>query len=563
VLVEGRHLSETLARLIDELRAAHAISDQALERARRAAEQSGSRLDQALNRLGLAPDDALVTAWSVVTGLSIVEAANFPSSNLVPDATPSSFLRHARCVPLSVQPDVLLLAVEDPLDDFTPAAVASRTGLKVELRLARSGDIDAWLKQLPDDDQPAEAQGLVDDALTLDVERLKDQASDAPVVRLVNAIIDRAIESKASDIHLTVARSGSRLRYRVDGILRDAEPPGQGLHASVISRIKIMAGLDIAERRLPQDGRIRATARGQEIDLRVSTMPHAHGEGVVLRVLDRSAVALRFEALGLSEGTVGALRRALSAPHGMILVTGPTGSGKTTTLYAALKEISGPDRNIVTVEDPIEHHLEGINQIQVARKVGLDFAGALRAVLRQDPDVVMVGEIRDRETAAVATQAALTGHLVLATVHTNNAAGALPRLVDMGVEPYLVASTVRGVLAQRLVRRLCPHCRETAPLDAAMVRAVGLSPEGRELGNVRRAAGCPACSGTGYDGRIAVSEFMTVTDRVRDQLLEAGDERSIARAADDDMVPLREDGFGKVLSGDTTLDEFVRVTGLA
>lgn len=282
--------------LIERLKQTGAASELAIERAARAAQQSGSRIDQALNRLGLVSDEALVNAWSAVTGLKITTASAFPKAGGTLASLPTEFLRHSRCIPLSMEGEVLILAIEDALDDFSPAAVASRTGLNVELRLARSGDIDAWLKQLPDDDRPAApAQGVVDDALTLDVERLKDRASDAPVVRLVNAIIDRAIESKASDIHLTAQRAGSRLRYRIDGILRDAEPPGQGLHASVISRIKIMAGLDIAERRLPQDGRIRATFRGQEIDLRVSTMPHAHGEGVVLRVLDRSAV-VRFVA---------------------------------------------------------------------------------------------------------------------------------------------------------------------------------------------------------------------------------------------------------------------------
>ncbi|PZQ11880.1 MAG: type II secretion system protein GspE [Ancylobacter novellus] len=537
------------------------LSELSLSRGRRAAAESGSRLDRALSRLGLVSDDALVSAWSAATGLASVPRSAFPAAPPFAELLPPAFLRHARCAPLCVEGDALLLAVEDPLDVFTPRAVAARTGLRIELRLARSGDLDAWLKDLPEEGRAAEAQGGADEALTLDVERLRDLASDAPVVRLVNAVIDRAIEAGASDVHLTASRGGSRLRYRIDGVLQDMEPPAAGLHASAISRIKIMAGLDIAERRLPQDGRIRVSSRGQEIDLRVATMPHAHGEGAVLRVLDRSAVALRFEALGLSEAVVADLRRALSAPHGLILVTGPTGSGKTTTLYAALKEISGPDRNVVTVEDPVEHHLDGVNQIQVARKVGFDFASALRAVLRQDPDVVMVGEIRDRETASVAVQAALTGHLVLATVHTNTAAGALPRLVDMGVEPYLVASTVRGALAQRLVRRLCA-CAEEAGPDEASARAIGFElPEGARL---KRAVGCPACNGTGYRGRLAISEFMTVTDRVRDRLLEAGDERALSEAArQDGMVELTRDGFSKVLGGDTTLDELVRVTGLA
>jgi general secretion pathway protein E len=552
-------------RVIGRLLTAGAVTEQILERGRRAAEQSGSRVDQAMNRLGLVSDDALVAAWSAETGLSAAFRSGFPATAPLSDVLLPAFLRHARCAPLSVSDDTLVLAVEDPIDAFTPASVASKTGLKVELRIARSGDLDAWLKNLPEEGRKAEDQTTVDEALSLDVERLRDRASDAPIVRLVNAVIDRAIEAKASDIHLTASRAGSRLRYRVDGILRDFEPPAAGLHASVISRIKIMAGLDIAERRLPQDGRIRISSRGQEIDLRVATMPHAHGEGVVLRILDRSAVVLEFEALGLSADIIAALRAALRAPHGLILVTGPTGSGKTTTLYAALKEITGAERNVVTVEDPIEYHLDGVNQIQVARKVGLDFAGALRAVLRQDPDVVMVGEIRDRETATIAIQAALTGHLVLATVHTNTAAGALPRLIDMGAEPYLVASTVQGVLAQRLLRRLCPHCRAEAPLDARMAGAAGLC-DIHNLSAYRRtfrAVGCAACGGSGYDGRIAIAEFMPMTERVHDRLLDAADERALARAAaEDGMVGLKQDGLTKVMAGLTTLDELMRVTGV-
>ena len=548
--------------VVERLLASGAISRQTLERAQRAAEESGSRVDQALNRLGLVSDDLIVQTWSSVTGIPSVAAVDLPTAPPCANSLLPAFLRHARCAPLRMAEGVLTLAVEDPLDSFTPAAVAARTGLAVELRLIRAGDLDAWLKGLPDDTLQAATPAASDEAVSLDVERLRDRASDAPVVRLVNALIDHAIETKASDIHLTATRVGSRLRYRIDGILRDAEPPPAGLHASVVSRIKIMAGLDIAERRLPQDGRIRVSARGQEIDLRVATMPHAHGEGAVLRVLDRSAVALEFEALGLSAPVVASLRRALAAPHGLILVTGPTGSGKTTTLYAALKELTGPSRNIVTVEDPIEHHLDGVNQIQVARKVGLDFAGALRAVLRQDPDVVMVGEIRDRETVAVAIQAALTGHLVLATVHTNTAVGALPRLVDMGAEPYLVASTVRGALAQRLVRRLCPDCAAPTPLDTALARAVGMPcPESVP---VRRPVGCVACGGTGFKGRVAISEFMTLSQPVRDRLLAGDDEYALSNvAAADGMIELRQDGFEKVLAGEISLDELVRVTGLA
>jgi general secretion pathway protein E len=555
-----------LERVLEALLAVGALTRQALERGRRAADLSGARVDRALNRLGLVSDNALVAAWQSVSGIALAQQSDFPAEALLTDVLAPSFLRHVRCVPLAVETDKIVLAIEDPLDAFTPAAVAAKSGLAVEARLARIGDIEAFLKRLEDTVPSNDAAGTdsrADEAVHVDVERLRDLASDAPVIRIANSIVDYAIETKASDIHLTATRTGSRLRYRIDGVLRDADPPGAGLHAAVISRLKIMAGLDIAERRLPQDGRIRVGSRGQEIDLRVATMPHAYGEGMVLRILDRSAVALEFEALGLSPDVIAALRNILAAPHGMFLVTGPTGSGKTTTLYAALKEISRPDRNVVTVEDPVEYHLDGVNQIQVARKIGLDFASALRAVLRQDPDVLMVGEIRDRETAAVAVQAALTGHLVLATLHTNTAAGALPRLIDMGVEPYLVASTVRAVLAQRLVRQLCANCKQPASVDAHLIAARGLSFDAprRPAEAMFRSVGCVSCGGSGYDGRIVVSEYMPVTDEIRALILDSGDEKRIVdTAVAAGMRRLREDGLAKALQGVTTLDELARVT---
>ncbi|MGO4389321.1 GspE/PulE family protein [Microvirga sp. 2YAF29] len=547
--------------VIDLLIENGSLTPQSLTRGRRASEQNHERLDAVLNKLGLVTDHALTSAWASTTGLPVAEATDYPAEPILRDSLASSFLAHARVLPLASKGDELDLAVIDALDVFTPAAIAAKTGLKVTRRLARPGEFNAAFERLygranaaPDDN------GIsgTDTALTLDIERLRDRASDAPVVRIANSLIDRAIELGASDLHISFSRSGLRIRYRIDGLLRDAEPPPAELHQALVSRIKIMAGLDIAERRLPQDGRIRIAWRGREIDLRVATMPHMNGEGVVLRVLDRSSVTLDFESLGFSQPHIASIDRILREPYGILLVTGPTGSGKTTTLYAALQAIATPDRNIITVEDPIEYQLDGINQIQVNRKIGLDFAGALRAVLRQDPDIIMVGEIRDQETAAVSNQAALTGHLVLATIHTNTAAAALPRLVDMGVEPYLLASTIRGTMAQRLVRKLCSHCRRKSALAPWQRHLYG----GADIDACYEAMGCEACQGTGYAGRIAIAEIMTMTDGIRSRLIEKADESelsSLARQAG--MVSMLEDGLKKAASGLTSIEEVLRVAG--
>lgn len=528
----------TLDDVIRELQAKEHVTAQALERAGRAAETSGIRLDRVLLQLGIVAEDTLTEVWAQVSGLPMAAGEDVPAEPILDGILTEGFLRYARCLPLVADDNRLKLAIEDPLDRFTANAVALKTQREVSLALIRPSDLDAAFKRLFDQPQVSpDILPLSDDALGSDIERLRDLASDAPVIRMVSDMLDRAIEMKASDIHLTATRDGSRLRYRVDGVLQERPAPPASLHAALVSRLKIMASLDIAERRLPQDGRIRIAWRGRDIDLRIATMPHAHGEGVVLRILDRSAIALDFDALGLSGSTVEALHSALAYPHGMILVTGPTGSGKTTTLYAALRTLDRTRLNIITVEDPIEHHLDGINQIQVARKIGLDFAQALRSILRQDPDVILIGEIRDRETAAIAVQAALTGHLVLATLHTNTAAAAIPRLIDMGVEPYLVASTVRGIMAQRLVRRLCLAC---------------VSSDGT--------VGCAQCSNSGYMGRLAISEFMTMTDGIRGALrLDAGEASILAAAQTDGFVVLKKDGLDRMQQGLTTHQEVLRV----
>jgi general secretion pathway protein E len=394
-----------------------------------------------------------------------------------------------------------------------------------------------------------------------DLERLKDLASEAPVIRLVNTLITRAVEMSASDIHLESAESRLRVRYRIDGVLREIEAPPARLKSAIISRVKIMAKLNIAERRLAQDGRIRLAIRGKEIDFRVSTTPSIHGESVVLRILDRGSLPLDFVALGFDSRLLPPFIEILNRPHGIVLVTGPTGSGKTTTLYTALTTLNSPDSKILTVEDPVEYVLEGINQVQVKPQIGLTFANALRSFLRQDPDIMMIGEIRDLETAQIAVQAALTGHLVLSTVHTNDAASAMTRLLDMGIEDYLLTSTISGVLGQRLVRRVCESCREPYTVSRDLQERLGLAAFGAADGaTLYRAAGCARCNGTGYRGRTMILELMVTTDPIRALVLRHAEAREIqAEAIRGGMQTMYAHGMRKALEGMTTAEEVMRV----
>jgi general secretion pathway protein E len=372
-------------------------------------------------------------------------------------------------------------------------------------------------------------------------------------------MITRAVEQRASDIHIEPLEQNLRLRYRIDGVLREVEAPPVQLRAAIISRIKIMARLNIAERRLPQDGRIKLAVRGKDIDLRVATMPTMYGEAVVLRVLDRGSVALDFDLLGFSGEGLAAYHEALQRPNGIILVTGPTGSGKTTTLYTSLIELNTPDRKVLAVEDPIEYQLDGVNQVQIKPQIGLSFAHVLRSMLRHDPDVIMVGEIRDLETAQIAIQAALTGHLVLSTLHTNNAASTLTRLLDMGVDDYLLTSTLNAIVAQRLVRRLCQDCREAYEPLPELLAQLGLT--GRSDLRLWRPVGCPRCNGTGYFGRISINEVLTLSDPIRKQILhhaEATELQRVALAAG--MRPMFQDGLAKAAAGTSTIEEVLRVT---
>ena len=555
---------DDMARLGQALVSGGAIDSHTLDRARRVAADTGNRLDRVLTQLGMISDRALAEAMAQLVEAPVVGPADFPEEPLFPDRLKPRFLRKALALPIADAADVAVVALAYPLDGFTQNAIAAALGRPVKIAVAVPIELETAFNRLypeagegGDSGAAAGAAAADEDPAEEDTERLKDLASEAPVIRLVNQLISRAAETGASDVHIESFEDRMRVRYRYDGILHEVEPPTARLYAAVISRIKIMARLDIAERRLPQDGRIRLTVRGRDIDFRVSTVPSLYGETVVLRVLDRSAVELDYTKLGVPDDIRQGLEHALSLPNGMVLVTGPTGSGKTTTLYTGLLHLNSVERNIITVEDPIEYQLGGINQMQVKPQIGLDFASLLRSILRQDPDVIMIGEIRDLETAEIAVQAALTGHLVLSTLHTNSAAATVTRLHDMGIEDYLLASTLKAVLAQRLVRRLCPKCkapeRRGVPVGLERLVPKGTTP------NLQRPIGCPECRGTGYRGRRAIAELLVQSPEIDQMILEHGDQTAIERAAvKGGMRPIFDTGLLAVIEGDTTVEEVVR-----
>ncbi len=534
-----------------------------IERARRVATESGQRVEAVLVQLGMVTERDLAQVYATTLALPLASPRRYPAEPLHAGRLNPRFLRQVRALPLEQQGATLVLALADPFDSFTPAAIAAATGCTIRLEVAVPIELEAALDRLfPEGATAAEAESAAQ-PLEEDAERLKDLASEAPVIRLVNQLIARAVETQASDIHVEPFEDRIRVRYRYDGVLHEADSPPARLTAAIVSRLKIMARLDIAERRLPQDGRIKLAVRGQEIDFRISTIPSLHGENVVLRVLDRSAVALDYARLGLPAPVVSRLGKALELPNGIVLVTGPTGSGKTTTLYTGLLGLNSVARKIVTIEDPVEYQLAGISQIQVKPQIGLSFAALLRSILRQDPDVIMVGEIRDLETAEIAVQAALTGHLVLSTLHTNSAAATITRLRDMGLEDYLLAAVLRGVLAQRLVRRLCPHCCREGAAPAPLVQRFGLAARAAALGQAElrlwHAVGCDQCRNTGFRGRQAIAEFLVPDAEVERLVFSRADHATIERAAvAGGMVPMFDAGLDAALTGVTTLEEVVR-----
>jgi general secretion pathway protein E len=525
----------------------------AVSRAEALGRESGLRRPQALVQLGLVSERALAETFADCLGLKIAGVERFPDEPVLPEQLRPAFLRAARAVPVAVEAGALVLVTADPADRSAAEAVAYATGLPVRLEVGLPIDVEAALERLyPENLAPAEPERPA--ASEDDARSLEDLASEAPIMRLVNQIIAKAVETMASDIHIEPFEDRLRIRYRRDGELQAAETQAPGLAPAIVSRLKILAKLDIAERRLPQDGRIRMAVRGQMVVFRVATAPCLHGETVVLRILDRSAVAFDFVAQGHDSQVISRLKTALASPNGIVLVTGPTGSGKTTTLYTALLSLNAIERKIVTVEDPIEYQLPGINQMQVKPRINLGFGPLLRSIVRLDPDVIMVGEIRDLETAEIAARAALTGHLVLSTLHTNDAAAAITRLRDMGLEDYLLAAVLRGVLAQRLVRRLCDACKEPVAATAETRRRFGL-----ETDTIWRAAGCPACRGTGYRGRQAIAEFLTVDAQIKRCIAgRAGQPEIEAAAAASGMQTMLQTGMAAVARGETTVEQILR-----
>lgn len=526
---------------------------------------SGS-LVSLLTRLGLVSEREMAEAVSELLHLPLLPAKEFPEAPPANVQTSVRFLKHHHICPIGESEEEVNLLVADPADTFPVQALELATGRKVKLTIGLRSEIDDLIERYYGSGRSAMGtivENLTDDNNRSedDIEHLRDLASEAPVIRLVNLIIQRAVEQRASDIHVEPFENRLKVRYRIDGVLHEVESPPAASTAAVISRIKIMAKLNIAERRLPQDGRIMIRVQGKELDLRVSTVPTAHGESVVMRILDREAIVFDFHKLGFTDQFLQKFLNVLELPHGIMLVTGPTGSGKTTTLYTALSQLNTADVKIITVEDPVEYQIEGINQIQAKPQIGLDFSHALRSIVRQDPDIIMIGEMRDLETAKIAIQSALTGHLVLSTLHTNNAAGGITRMLDMGVEDYLLTSTVNGILAQRLVRRLDLPNAQRFEVMPEVIKEYELEKFTDERPIKLYKPGSTTVNPTGYFGRTTIMEFLVMSDSIRRQIMQhagMGDIEQQART--EGMRTMFEDGLVKSLQGQTTIEEVLRVT---
>jgi general secretion pathway protein E len=527
------------------------------------------RLGKILLDLGYVSPQDLQSVLSEQLGIPLVDPAELQEVPVEAATLPSSFLRQSLVYPYRVDDGTVFIAMADPLESDNIRAIEQLMGRKVEVRLASEAAIlkalDIWLgaEQPEEGVVPPDAGGSprVEEAEAADIDQLRDLASEAPVIRWVNQLVARALERRSSDIHFEPFEKQFRVRYRIDGVLYEVPAPPREMQAAITSRIKLMAKLNIAEQRLPQDGRIPLRVLGREIDLRVSTLPTLYGESVVMRLLDRSA-SERFSlaTLGFPESLLRKMEYYLSLPHGLFLVTGPTGSGKSTTLYGSLRRLNTMDKKVITVEDPVEYQLPGVNQIHVNPQIGLTFAAGLRHIVRQDPDIIMIGEIRDLETAEIAMRAALTGHLVFSTLHTNDAPSAITRLTDMGVEHYLVSSSLVAVLAQRLVRVLCPDCKKPYAADGDELRKEGWEGASGPL-TLYTAGGCGHCGQSGFLGRVGIFEFMELDEGIRRAIVARADASTLRTAARErGMRSLREDGWLKIASGQTTVEEVLRVT---
>lgn len=540
-----------------------------LDRAVEEQKRTGNRLEKGLLDLGLISEETLCKMLSELLSLPFLSASEYPESPLIDFDFPAKFLKQNKVFPLELKNDLLKVAMVDPLDFSTIDQISLFTDRQVKVCISKESDVFAaiekhyggtasTMEQIIGDMAEGEMQLLTstDDE---DIDQLRDMASEAPIIKLVNLVITKGIEDGASDIHIEPFEDKVLVRLRIDGVLHDIESPPKRLQAAITSRVKIMANLNIAERRLPQDGRVRLRVAGRKIDLRVSTVPTLYGESVVMRILDRGSILLTLGDLGFPEDKLQQFEGLIKKPHGIILVTGPTGSGKTTTLYAALEKINSPDKKIITVEDPVEYQLSGVNQIQVAPKIGLTFANGLRSIVRQDPDIMMIGEIRDLETAEIAIQSALTGHLVFSTLHTNDASGAITRLLDMGVEGYLVASCLEGVLAQRLVRTICKKCKHPVIPDKKALAHMNISEKEHVFAYHGR--GCDECKNTGYKGRAGIYELLLINEDIRRLIIEKTSAMVIRqKAIQRGLKTLRDDGWDKVKKGVTSIEEVLRVT---
>jgi general secretion pathway protein E len=501
-----------------------------------------------------------------VRNIPYLSKEEFPKVPVLINGISIRFIRHHRVIPINqdINNNTLVIAMANPEETETIDAIKVATGADITVYGGDEPDIEDYISRFYSQES-SNLNKIIEDIEDIapevdedeeDIGHLKDLASEAPIIKLVNLLITRAVENRASDIHIEPFEDELKVRYRIDGVLHDIESMRRNLEAAIVSRIKLMAKLNIAERRLPQDGQIKLRVASKEIDLRVSTIPIMHGESMVMRILDKESIPVDLETFGFSEQILAAFKSLILKPHGIILVTGPTGSGKSTTLYGALKEINSPEKKIITVEDPVEYQLKGVNQIHVKPQIGLNFASTLRHIVRQDPDVIMIGEIRDLETAEIAIQSALTGHLVFSTLHTNDAPSSVSRLLDMGVESFLLSSTLRGILAQRLVRRLCNHCRERDSSPQIIT-----TDKGDETFIGYHEKGCEKCSFTGFHGRTGIFEFLSLNDEIRRLIVSRSDSSTLMKEArKNGMLTLMEDGIRKVKLGISTMSEILRVT---
>ena len=549
-------------RLGDILREMKVVSDEQIEQAAASQKETGKRLGEALLDLGFVDELDLVKALGRNLGVPYIDLTATPVDPEVADVLPERLARRYGAVPVKFLDDqILLVAMVDPSNVFAIDDLRIMTGYEVQPAIASAKEVFSTIARL---NREETVDSEVTDSHMLEPEEdsdIRETVNQAPVIKLVNSVLAQAVEDGASDIHFEPQAKEMMVRFRIDGVLHEIMSVPHRMQSGILSRLKIMASLDIAERRMPQDGRLGLLVGGKPVDVRVATLPTVYGEKIAMRLLDKSAVVLDLAELGFSEQTLKRFQRSFTRPYGTILATGPTGSGKSTTLYAVLNLLNSPEKNVITVEDPVEYRLAGINQVQVNNKAGLTFASGLRTILRCDPDIIMIGEIRDRETAQIAIESALTGHLVLSSMHTNDAPGALSRLTEMGVEPFLTSSAVDCVLAQRLARRLCRECREPYKPTHEMLRTNGFPPKAlSDEITLYRARGCSRCNNTGYKGRLGIYEVMVVSEAIRRLIVERKSADEVSRVATaEGMRTLREDGLERVLQGVTSMEEIARV----